>query len=106
MEAVQPIRGFQIQEHDANIVQRLQEVTVEDVWTRFFFEKNLLCFQILLRIDSGEIVLFQELKDYSEYKNTLNVLQAARANDAVIKIPKKSTIPVLPLEKWHGFRKV
>ena len=106
MEAVKSIRGIQTEGHELNVVHRLHEVTVKDVWTRFFFNKNLLCFQILLQIDSGEIVLYQELKDYSEYKNTLKDLQAARSNDAVIKIPKKSAIPVLPLEKWHGFRKV
>lgn len=89
MEAMKPKRGILAEKHKTNFVQRENGVAVKDVWTKFFFKKNLLCFRILLQTDSGEIVLYQELKDYSEYKNTLNDLQTARAEDAVIKIPKK-----------------
>ncbi|MEZ4933548.1 MAG: hypothetical protein R2788_15680 [Saprospiraceae bacterium] len=89
MEAIKSTRGVLVEEHKNDFVQREKEVVVKDVWTKFFFKKNLLCFRILLQTDSGEIVLYQELKDYSEYKNTLCDLQAAKGNNVVIKIPKK-----------------
>ena len=95
MEAVQPIRKVQVKEHETSVMQDMIEVTVKDVWTKFFFnEQNLLCFQVLLQIDSGEIVLYQEFKDYSEYKNTWKDLLAVKSNSAVIKISEKSVIPV------------
>ena len=89
MEATNSTRGDLVGEHKTDFVQREGAVEVKDVWTKFFFKKNLLCFQILLQIESGETVLYQEIKDYSEYKNTLSDLQSARGNDAVIKIPGK-----------------
>lgn len=107
MEAVKPTSEDMYEEKRSDTMQSSMEVTVRDVWTKYFFnEKKLLCFQILLQLGSGKIVLYQELKDYSEYKNTLKDLQVARSRNAVIKIPRKSEIPVHALEKWHGFRKV
>ncbi len=90
MEAIRPERGNLAEKHKPDFVQSSEsEVAVEDVWTKFFYEKNLLCFRVLLQTDSGEIVLYQELKDYSEYKKTLNDLRDARSNGAVVRIPKK-----------------
>ena len=107
MEAVQPIKKIQGKVRSLKTISEFEEVTVSDVWTKFFFnQKNLLCFQVLLQVDSGEMMLYQELTDYSEYKNTLEDLHKKRSSNAVIKIPKKSTIPVQPLKKWHGFRNV
>ena len=108
MNSVQPLNGIQQEGHEVRFVQNnMDEVTVKDVWTKFFFDKkNLLRFGILLQIESGEMVLYQELKDYSEYKNTLKDLHQAKSHNTVIKIPKKSAVLVRPLEKWHGFRKV
>ena len=107
MEAVQPIKKIQGQVHALKAVPKVEEVTVADVWTKFFFDKrNLLCFQVLLQTDSGEELLYQEFTDYSEYKNTIKDLYEMRSMRAIIEIPKKSTIPVRPLEKWHGFRNV
>ena len=107
MEAVQPIKKIQGKVHALKAVPEVEEVTVSDVWTKFFFDKrNLLCFQVLLQIDGGEILLYQELTDYSEYKNTIEGLYELRSKKAIIEIPKKSTIPVQPPKKWHGFRNV
>ncbi len=86
MEAIKSKREVLAEQCTASTVQHGKEVVVKDVWTKFFFKKNLLCFRILLQTESGEIVFYQELKDYSEYKNTLNDLQAARANNAVVKV--------------------
>ena len=92
MKAIKPKRGILAEEHDLSFVQgNGNEVAVKDVWTKFFFEKNLLCFRILLQTDSGEVVLYQELKDYSEYKKTLKDLHLARSKGAVVTIPKKIT---------------
>jgi hypothetical protein len=43
-------------------------------------------------VEGGETVLFQEFSDYAEYKKVFGDLQAARKNDAVIKIPKKNSV--------------
>ena len=107
MKAVQPINKIQGKVRALKPLPEVEEVTVSDVWTKFFFDKrNLLCFQVLLQTDSGEELLYQEFTDYSEYKNTIKDLYEMRSKKAIIEIPKKSTIPVRSLEKWHGFRNV
>lgn len=93
MDVVQTTRKVKAEQHEVNVVQNVEAVTVKDVWTKFLFNKKNLCFQVLLEIENGEVLLYQELKDYSEYKNTLKDLQCARSNDAVVKIPKKSPVP-------------
>lgn len=107
MEAVQPLSNMSMHGMGFGPVLSVGGATVRNVWTKFFFDqKNLLCFQVLLQTKSGETIPYQEFKDYSEYKNTLDYLHNARTKNAVIEIPRKSAILVDQLEKWHGFRKV
>ena len=87
MGAIQPIKGIQVKEHEMEFVRQIQGVSVRDLVTKYYFKNNALCFKILLHLESGETVLYQELTDYSDYKNTLTFLQSARKNGAVIKIP-------------------
>lgn len=79
-------------EHELNFVQQIQGVHVKDVITKFFYKENQLCFQLLLHVEGGDTLLFQEFSDYSAYKQTLEVLHKAKANDAVVKIPGKKRL--------------
>ena len=63
---------------------------VKDLITKFFYKDNFLCFHILLNVESGENVFFQEFMDYSEYKKTFNELQQARNSNDYIDIPKSN----------------
>ena len=93
MNAIRPVHGIQVREHEINFVRQIHGVQVKDIITKFFYQGNQLCFHILLHVESGETVLFQEFDDYSEYKKVFGDLQAASANDIVIKIPKKNSVP-------------
>ncbi len=92
MTAVRPVHGIQVKEHEINFVRQIHGVQVKDIITKFFYKDNHLCFHILLQVEGDEIVLFQEFSDYAEYKKVFGDLQAARMNDAVIKIPKKNSV--------------
>ena len=85
MEVARPKRGIRENEYESGFEKQAPGQAIEDVWTRFFYKKNLLRFQVLLQTNNGEIVLYQELKDYSEYINTLNDLRKARMSNAVMK---------------------
>ena len=61
--------------------------------TKFFYRSNNLCFQILLRVEDGDLVQYQEFTDYADYKRTLGELQSAKGNGTAIKIPEKSFSP-------------
>ena len=80
---------IRISEHEKGFVRDVQNVAVEDIWTKFSFHGDLLCFQILLQTDGGKIISYQEFNDYSEYKNIMTDLRMARFNNTVIRVPKK-----------------
>lgn len=63
---------------------------VKDLITKFFYRDNFLCFQILLQMTGGEIVLFREFTDYAEYKKIFSDLQRVKNSDAFIDIPKSN----------------
>lgn len=90
MKAVRPIRGIQVTEHELEFVRQIKGVQVKDLITKFFYNQNQLCFQIMLHLEGGETVHFQEFTDYGAYKKALGALQQARENDTVIKIPGKN----------------
>ena len=62
---------------------------IRDLITKFFYRDSHLCFHILLHVDGGETVFFQEFTDYAEYKKAFSDLQQARLNKIIINIPKK-----------------
>ena len=60
---------------------------VKDLITKFFYSGNFLCFHILLQLEGGEKVFFQEFTDYAEYKKSFGALQEARKDGGFIHIP-------------------
>ncbi len=72
---------------------------VKDLVTKFFYRDNFLCFHILLQIEGGETVFFQEFTDYSEYKKAFSDLQGARSKDALIEVPKNNLKNISPALK-------
>lgn len=89
MNAVKSLSGIQVSEHEKGFVRDVQNMEIEDIWTKFSFRGNLLCFQILLQTEGGKITLYQEYNDYSEYKNKMADLRLARFNNTAIRVPKK-----------------
>jgi len=63
---------------------------VKDLITKFFYRDNHLCFHILLDVEDGDTIFFQEFIDYAEYKKTFSDLQKARNVNATIDIPKNN----------------
>jgi hypothetical protein len=62
---------------------------VKDIITKFFYKDNQLCFQILIRMDSGITHYFGEYVDFAEYKKCFMSLQKAKASGNRIDIPEK-----------------
>lgn len=77
-------------------VRQIRGVQVKDLITKFFYQNNQLCFQILLHLEGGKTVLFKEFADYSGYKRAMATLHDAREKDTVIKISKKNMKSTAP----------
>jgi len=62
---------------------------VKDLITKFFYRDNHLCFHIILEVDSGEKIPYQEFTDYAEYKRVFTELQQQKGNEVLINFPEK-----------------
>ena len=72
---------------------------VKDIITKFFYRSNHLCFQILIRIENGEMVPYREFTDFSEYKKNFSELQQAKAKGTVVKVLEKTFAPGFAVPK-------
>lgn len=61
---------------------------VKDLITKFFFRDDQLCFHILLLMEEGGTLFFQEYTDYIVYKNALGELEKALCSNALITLSK------------------
>ena len=90
VNAVGHINGIMEPEFGMNLSEDIQGNKVKDLITKFFYRNSHLCFHILLMLNGGETVFFQEFTDYAEYKKAFSDLQQARLNNMIISIPKKN----------------
>ena len=89
MDVVLPGKGIQVVEHEMKFVRQTRGVQVKDLVTKYFYQNNQLSFQIILHLEGGETVLFEEFSDYGNYKKSMNSLQEAKTNGSIIKIQKR-----------------
>lgn len=72
---------------------------VKDLITKFFYRDNHLCFHILLLLEEGGTLLFQEYTDYAVYKNALGELEKAVRSNTLISLSKKNSRETSKLAK-------
>ncbi len=46
----------------------------QDLITKFYYNNNHLCFQILIKTNNGESTPYMEFTDYNEYRKVFNGL--------------------------------
>lgn len=76
-----------------NGIRQIHGGYVKDLITKFFYKNNYLCFQILLHLEGGETLPYQEFNDYAEYKKVFTDLQQAKVSGVAIKFPEKNFKP-------------
>ncbi|MBK8562781.1 MAG: hypothetical protein IPN76_05410 [Saprospiraceae bacterium] len=89
VNAVGHINGIMEPEFGMNLSEDIQGNKVKDLITKFFYRNSHLCFHILLMLNGGDTVFFQEFTEYAEYKKAFSELQQARLNNKIISVPKK-----------------
>lgn len=47
---------------------------IENVITKFYYKGEQLCFQIIFRLESQEIILYEDFDDYVDYRQKLTEL--------------------------------
>lgn len=47
----------------------MQQGTISNLITKYFYRNNHLCFQILLKMESSETIAYKEYADYAAYKH-------------------------------------
>jgi hypothetical protein len=90
VNAVGHTNGIIEPEFGMNLSEDIHGNKVRDLITKFFYRNSHLCFHILLMVDGGDTVFFQEFTEYAEYKKAFSELQQARLNNRTISVPKKN----------------
>lgn len=90
MNTVKQIHGNNTLVSQLKFMRNIHGVQVKDLITKFFYRDNHLCFHIILEVDSGEKIPYQEFTDYAEYKRVFTELQQQKGNEVLIKFPEKN----------------
>jgi len=90
VNAVRHIHGLKESAFSTAAGNEIHGNKVRDLITKFFYRDSHLCFHILLQVDGGETVFFQEFTDYAEYKEAFIGLQQARLKNNIINAPKRN----------------
>lgn len=57
---------------------------IDDLITRFFYKEEQLYFRIMVRINGGTLLPFNDYADYNEYKKDYaQLVEKKRANDGL-----------------------
>jgi len=59
---------------------------MQDLITKFYYNDNHLCFQILVKNNNGETVPYMEFTNYNEYRKVFNELTDKKNNGEMINI--------------------
>ena len=65
--------------------------TNQDLITKFYYNDNHLCFQILIKNNNGETTPYMEFTNYNEYRKVFNELSEQKSNGGVIKAQETNT---------------
>ncbi|TAK32183.1 MAG: hypothetical protein EPO28_17860 [Saprospiraceae bacterium] len=90
MNTVKHIHGNDSLVSQLKFMRNIHGVQVRDLITKFFYRNNHLCFHIILEVDSGEKIPYQEFTDYAEYKRIFTELQQQKGNEVLINFPEKN----------------
>ncbi len=59
---------------------------IKNLITKFYYKNNHLCFQILLSMDKGNMLQYNEYADYNEYKLAFNELMSLKTGNSTIEL--------------------
>ena len=61
---------------------------IKNLITKFYYNDNHLCFQILIHCEDDKTIVYNEYTDYSVYKEEYNKLLETKAENAAVNLPK------------------
>jgi len=65
---------------------------IDDLITRFFYKEEQLYFRIMVKINGGTLLPYNDYADYNEYKKAFaQLVEKKRANDGLNVTSNKST---------------
>ena len=64
---------------------------MQDLITKFYYNNNHLCFQILVKNNNGETTPYMEFTNYNEYRKVFNQLTEKKSNGEMIKMQATNT---------------
>ena len=61
---------------------------IKNLITKFYYNDNHLCFQILIHCEDDKTIAYNEYTDYSVYKEEYNKLLELKAENTSVDLPK------------------
>ncbi len=61
---------------------------IKNLITKFYYNDNHLCFQILIQCENDKTIVYNEYTDYSVYKTEYNKLLEMKAENASVDLSK------------------
>lgn len=65
---------------------------VQNLITKFYYNDNHLCFQILLYLGVEQTIPYKEFTDYAEYKKVYSELMTAKTSNQPISVPQSEGV--------------
>ena len=65
---------------------------VKNLITKFYYRDNHLCFQILIKCEADQTIVYREYTDYNLYKKEYDQLLQAKTNNQMVMVPQSGDV--------------